>query len=155
MGIETFISEPQPEALDLIEKYCISYNIKLAIHNFREEVTSYYWDPPNILTACKNRSPLMGACGDFGLWIRSGMQPIDALKMLKERLITIQMHDFPLGDGIIEFDTILLYLKDSGINPALFGLESTCNRINSLPEIKKSIEIFNSQVQGLESTILK
>ena len=162
MGIETFISEPQPEALDIIEKYCVRYNIKLAIHNFREDVTCFYWDPSNILTACKDRSPLMGACGDFGYWIRSGMQPMNAIKMLKERLITIQMHDLneksvhghdvPLGEGITGFENILKYLEDSGIKPSLFALEYSYNQGKSLPEIEKSIEFFNSQVQEIAQT---
>ena len=157
MGIETFISEPQPEALDLIEKYCIRYNIKLAIHNSSENVTSFYWDPTNILNVCKNRSPLIGACGDFGNWVRSGLKPIDAIKMLKERLITIQIHDLneftpnahdvPLGDGIIEFETILEYVKDSGIKPVLFALEYSNDEETALPEIIKSIDFFNTQIR--------
>ena len=33
MGIETIVAEPPPEALDLIERLCKEYKIKVAIHN--------------------------------------------------------------------------------------------------------------------------
>jgi len=165
MGIEAFISEPQPDALDMIEKYCIKYNIKLAIHNFWEDVTCFYWDPQSILTACKSRSPLIGACGDFGYWIRSGMQPINAITLLKDRLITIQMHDLneksphahdvPLGDGIIKFDNIFRYLEDEDLKPVLLGLEYSYNLDNPLPEIQKSIDFFNIKVQELVASVPK
>lgn len=163
MGIETFISQPQPEALDLIEKYCIRYNIKLAIHNFKEDVTSSYRDPNDILKACKGRSSLIGVSVDFGYWGRSGIQPINAIKMLKERLVTIQMHDLnvigpqaldvPLGDGITGFETILRYLRDSDIKPALFSIEYSSHQGMTLPEIKKSIDFFNLQIQELASVV--
>ena len=152
MGIEIFISEPQPKALDLIEKYCTEYNIKLAIHNFRKDTTYLHWDPNNIMAVCKNRSHLVGVCGDFGCWIRSGIQPAEAIDILKERLITIQMHDL-MGDGETGLETTLKYLKDSGVKPALFGLEYSYNWGKSVPEMKKSIEFFNLITQELASTI--
>ena len=33
IGIETFMSEPKPEALDTIEKFCDDYDINVALHN--------------------------------------------------------------------------------------------------------------------------
>ena len=85
------------------------------------------------------------------------MKPIDAIKMLKERLITIQIHDLneftprahdvPLGDGIIEFETILEYVKDSGIKPVLFAFEYSNYEETALPEIIKSIDFFNTQIR--------
>jgi len=153
MGIETFISEPEPEALDLIEKYCMEYNIKLAIHNHNVNISPLYWNPENILKVCTNRSPLIGACGDFGYWIRSGIKPLDAVKILKERLITIQMHDLhefspeahevPWGEGMTDLSEIIKYLHKAGIKPSLFGIEYSYNWGNSLPEIEKCIEFFN------------
>ena len=37
LGIETFISEPPPESLDVIERFCDEYDIRLAIHNHGPE----------------------------------------------------------------------------------------------------------------------
>ena len=153
MGIETFISEPRVEALDLIEKYCEKYDIKLAIHNHGKDISPVYWDPETLLEVCHNRSPLIGACGDFGYWSRSSINPLDAVRLLGDRLITIQLHDLDKmgpdgqdvawGMGEIEMDALIRHLGKSGVKPSLFGLEYSRDWDQERPEIKQSIEYFN------------
>ncbi|MCK5463846.1 MAG: TIM barrel protein, partial [Bacteroidales bacterium] len=153
MGIETFISEPGVEALDLIEEYCEEYQIKLAIHNHRKDISPVYWDPENLLEVCRERSPLIGACGDLGYWSRSGIRPLDAIKLLGDRLITVQMHDLDdmgpdgqdvaWGEGELGLDAVVRQLGVSGIKPALFGLEYSRDWDQERPEINQSIEYFN------------
>jgi type 1 glutamine amidotransferase/sugar phosphate isomerase/epimerase len=153
MGIETFISEPKVEALDLIEEYCEKYQIKLAIHNHGKDISPVYWDPENLLEVCQDRSPLIGACGDLGYWSRSGIIPLDAIKMLGDRLITVQMHDLDKmgpdghdvawGKGKLELDAVIRQLSVSGVKPALFGLEYSRDWDQERPEIRQSIEYFN------------
>jgi type 1 glutamine amidotransferase/sugar phosphate isomerase/epimerase len=155
MGIETFISEPKPKALDMIEKYCKKYNIKLAIHNHKSDISPVWWNPQNIMKHCKDRSPLIGACGDFGYWARSGIQPSDAVNILKERLITIQMHDLnefsieghdvAWGKGVLNLDHVLELIHDTGIKPSLFGLEYSLDWDRERPEILQNIEYFNNK----------
>jgi sugar phosphate isomerase/epimerase len=154
MGIETFIAEPDPKALDIIEKYCVKYNIRLAIHNHRDNISPVYWNPANILELCKGRSPLIGACGDFGYWVRSGIMPLDAVKLLQDRLITVQVHDLnefspdghdvAWGEGICQLEAVIQYFIDSGIKLSLFELEYSQDWDKERPEIQKSIDYFNS-----------
>jgi len=153
MGIETFISEPELEALDLIEEYCEEYQIKLAIHNHRKDISPVYWDPENLLEVCRERSPLIGACGDLGYWSRSGIRPLDAIKLLVDRLITVQMHDLDdmgpdgqdvaWGEGELGLDAIIRQLGIAGLRPSLFGLEYSRDWDQERPEINQSIEYFN------------
>ena len=79
MGIETFISEPPPESLDMIERFCDQYNIKLAIHNHGPDQSPVYWRPEGVLEACRGRSQRIGACPDTGYWWRSGIDPIEGV----------------------------------------------------------------------------
>lgn len=154
MGIETFISEPKPEALDLIEKYCKKYDIKVAIHNHDKRISPQYWSPKGVLKVCKDRSPYIGACGDLGYWIRSGIDPSEALEQLGDRLLTLQVHDLneetkdghdvPWGTGIADLGSFFQTLKDLGIKPSLIGLEYSYNWGKSLPEIKQSVKFFNT-----------
>jgi len=154
MGIETFISEPKSEALDLIEEYCEKYHIKLAIHNHGKDISPVYWDPENLLEVCRERSPLIGACGDLAYWSRSGIRPLDAVKLLGDRLITLQVHDLDKmgpegqdvawGKGEIELDAIIRQLRRSGVKPSLMGLEYSRDWNQERPEIKQSIEYFNN-----------
>ena len=166
MGVETFISEPAIENLDIIEQYCEKYNIKLAIHNHGEWLSPVYMHPEKIVELTEGRSPLIGAACDFGHWAKEGIDPLEAIKTLGHRVITLQMHDqsamepgghdVPWGTGVIDLDGILEYLKKENIRPVMFGLEYSYNWDHSLPEIKESIEYFDQkslELAGSESPV--
>jgi len=153
IGIETFISEPAPEALDTIEKFCDEYDINLAIHNHDQKASPQYWHPEGVLKACQGRSKRIGACGDIGYWMRSGIDPITAVSALKDRLITVQMHDLhelgpeghdvPWGSGLGRTAQFIEEFHHLRIRPTMFGLEYSYDWFNSMPEIAKCIEFFN------------
>ncbi len=71
-GIGVLVAEPQPDALDTVEKLCKELQIKVAIHD-HPKGHSIYWNPDSVLAAIKGRTPLMGACADVGHWMRSGL----------------------------------------------------------------------------------
>ena len=79
IGIETFMSEPAPAALDTVEKLCDEYDIKVALHNHDRKASPVYWNPEGILKACQGRSKRIGACADIGYWMRSGIDPVKAM----------------------------------------------------------------------------
>jgi type 1 glutamine amidotransferase/sugar phosphate isomerase/epimerase len=153
MGVETIVSEPKQEALDIIERCCIKYNIQLAIHNHTKDISPVYWDPKNVAKACEGRSPLIGACGDLGYWIRAGINIGSALDILKDRLITFHVHDLnkihkkghdvPWGTGACNLEEFFKQLHLEWDKPLFFGLEYAYNWGSSLPEIKQSIEFFD------------
>lgn len=153
IGIETFMSEPEPEAMDTIEKFCDEYDIKVAIHNHGPEQSPVYWRPEGVLEVCRGRSKRIGACGDFGYWMRAGIDPVKAVRTLGDRLITVQMHDLndksaeghdvPWGTGIGRTGEIIREIHRLGIKPTMFGLEYSYNWFESMPEIAQCIEFFN------------
>ena len=153
IGIETFMSEPKPEALDTIEKFCDAYDINVALHNHDAKASPVYWNPAGILKACEGRSKRLGACADLGYWMRAGIDPIQAVRQLKDRLITVQMHDLhargadghdvPWGTGVGNTEAFLKELHRLGIRPTMFGLEYSYNWLESMPEIAKCIAFFN------------
>jgi len=153
IGIETFMSEPSPDALDTIEKFCDEYNINVALHNHDRNASPVYWQPEGIMKVCEGRSRRIGACGDLGYWMRSGIDPIEAARTLKDRLLTVQMHDLdqrtpqghdvPWGTGAGETERFVLELGRLGIRPTMFGLEYSYNWFESMPEIAQSIQFFN------------
>ena len=153
IGIETFMSEPSPDALDTIEKFCDDYDINVAIHNHDQKASPQYWNPEGIMKVCRGRSKRIGACGDMGYWMRSGINPIKALNTLKDRLITIQMHDLnelspeghdvPWGTGAGKTKEFIEEIHRLGIRPTMFGLEYSYNWFESMPDITRCIDFFN------------
>jgi sugar phosphate isomerase/epimerase len=153
IGIETFMTEPLPEALDTIEKFCDDYEINVALHNHDQKASPQYWHPKGIMKVCRGRSKRIGACGDMGYWMRSGIDPIKAVNMLKDRLITIQMHDLhelsleghdvPWGSGAGKTEKFIEEIHRLGIKPTMFGLEYSYNWFESMPDIARCINFFN------------
>ena len=153
IGIETLMSEPAPAALDTIERFCDEYDIRVALHNHDQKASPQYWRPEGILEACRGRSRRLGACADLGYWMRSGIDPIEAARTLKERLITVQMHDLherspqghdvPWGTGAGQTEPFLRELRRLGIQPTMFGLEYSRDWLTSMPALAESVQFFN------------
>jgi type 1 glutamine amidotransferase/sugar phosphate isomerase/epimerase len=159
IGIETFMSELAVDALDTIEKFCDEYDINVAIHNHDQKASPVYWNPEGIMKVCRGRSKRIGACGDMGYWMRSGIDPIKALNTLKDRLITIQMHDLneitpeghdvPWSSGAGRMKEFIEEIHRLGIRPTMFGLEYSYNWFESTPEVAQCIGFFNKMSMEL------
>jgi type 1 glutamine amidotransferase/sugar phosphate isomerase/epimerase len=153
MGIETFMSEPKLEALDTIEKFCDAYDINLALHNHDRQASPNYWHPAEVMKVCQGRSKRIGACGDMGYWMRGGIDPVEAIGILKDRLITIQMHDLneltkeghdvPWGTGTGKTGKFIQEMHRMGIRPTMFGLEYSYDWEDSMPAVGQCVEFFN------------
>ena len=156
MGIETICAEPPEEAFDLIEKLADEYAINVAIHNHPKP--SHYWNPEKILEVTEGRSRRIGACADTGHWMRSGIDPVDALKKLEGRIVSFhfkdlndygpEAHDVPWGTGKGNVRAILTEVKRQGLSP-VFSIEYEHNWQNSLPEIAESVAYFNKVAEEL------
>jgi type 1 glutamine amidotransferase/sugar phosphate isomerase/epimerase len=154
MGIETFMSEPKLEALPLIDKFCNEYGINVSLHNHDQKASPQYWNPEGVLKACQGRSKRIGACGDLGYWMRSGIDPIQAIRTLKDRLLTVQMHDLhaegsdghdvPWGTGVGKAEEFFRELHRLGIKPTMIGLEYSYDWLESLPKVVQCKEFFDA-----------
>ncbi len=149
IGIETFMTEPAPEALGTIERFADAFGINVALHNHDRNASPVYWHPDGILKACEGRSKRLGACADLGYWMREGIDPVAALDRLRDRLITVQLHDLhergpggqdvPWGEGAGATAAFLRELHRLGIRPTMLGLEYSRNWLESMPEVAKCI----------------
>jgi len=159
MGIETFISEPPPESLDVIERFCDEYDIRLAIHNHGPDQSPLYWRPEGVLEACQGRSKRIGACPDTGYWIRAGVDPLEGLRKLGDRVIMIQAHDLnelsaeghdvPWGTGKARFAEQIKELHRLGIKPAQFDLEYSYDFEDNMAEMAECVKFFEETISQL------
>ena len=134
-----------------MEKLCEEFGINVALHNHPEP--SRYCNPDTVLKHCKGRSKRFGTCADTGHWMRSGINPVDAIKKLEGRIISFHFkdlnkygregaHDVPWGTGRADVRAILKEIRRQGIK-AVFSIEYEHNWLESLPEIAQSVKFFD------------
>ncbi|MBB5037623.1 sugar phosphate isomerase/epimerase family protein [Prosthecobacter dejongeii] len=157
MGIGIVITEPDVKGLDGIEALVKEFDIKMAIHNHPKRPLDrayLFWDPNYVLELVKDRDPRMGACADVGHWVRSGLNPVDCIRILKGRIFDSHMkdltefgnpkaHDLPFGTGKSDIPAILAEYHAQGY-PGPLHVEYEHNWETSLPEIKQSLEFVKN-----------
>ena len=122
MGVETLVAEPLAEVFETLDRLCQEYQINLAVHNHSEAAGSRYWRPENVLKVCEGRSKFIGACPDTGHYVRTGLAPVECLKKLDGRIITVHLkdvaetgnpesRDVPLGEGEANYTQVLQTLR--------------------------------------------
>lgn len=156
LGVDTLVAEPAPDALDVVEKLCREFQIRVAIHNHPKP--SRYWNPDTVLAALKGRSPWLGACADTGHWIRSGLDPLECLKKLDGHVLCLhfkdlaerspQTHDVPWGTGVANSKALLEELQRQRFKGAIC-VEYEYHWDNSVPEIAECAKFFNVTVDSL------
>jgi sugar phosphate isomerase/epimerase len=157
MSIGVVVSEPAEDAFDLIEKLVKEYDIKMAIHNHPKKPLdrSYrYWDPEYVLSLVKDRDPRMGACADIGHWVRSGVKPTDAIRILKGRIFDSHVKDLDAfgvreakdmvwGTGKSDIPAVLnLYAKQGFYGP--LDVEWEKDWETSQPDVAKCLEFVKN-----------
>lgn len=160
LGIETFLSEPKPESLNVIENCCNEFNINVALHNHDSQNSPDYWSPEKVLEHCKNYGFRIGVCADLGYWMRSGIDPVEAVRVLKNRLLVVQVHDLdqrtgngkdvPWGTGKGSTQAFFEELFKQGIRPLDIDLEYSEHFENNKTECQKCIDFFNATISNLQ-----
>lgn len=158
MKLEYITCEPPLEDWDLVEKLAVKTGIRVSVHNHPKP--SLYWSPVNLLDAISSRSKLIGSCADVGHWLRCGLMPVECMRMLEGRIVSLHfkdivdggdpeaMHDTVWGEGIIGMPQMLRELKAQKFK-GYFAIEYEYNWGKSMPEIRKSIENFNRMADAL------
>jgi len=150
MGIRTFLTEPAADNIKLIDKLAKEYKVKVGIHNHPKRGENYkYWSPEYVLEVVKGSSRMVGASPDTGHWARSGLDPVEQIKKLKGRIVSVHLKDIneskkdvPFGTGVCKVREILEELNKQGFR-GVFTIEYESNPENPIPDIKKCVEYFN------------
>jgi sugar phosphate isomerase/epimerase len=143
------------DALDTIEKLVKEFDITCAIHNHpRQPNNPNYkvWDPNYVLSVVKDRDRRIGSCADTGHWLTSGIDPLEAVKILKGRIMSSHMkdrnvrgdaghHDVPFGAGVAGLPAILDELKAQGFKGNI-SIEYEYNWDASVTDVAQCIGFF-------------
>lgn len=160
LGLRGVTSEPKADAMDLIEKLVKEYDILMGIHNHpkRPNDANYkHWDPNFILSMVKDRDRRLGSCADIGHFVRSGVKPVDALKILEGRVMSSHLkdlnefsprgHDVPFGTGKSDISGVLDELKRQGFQGNI-SIEYEYNWDQSVPDVAQSIGFVRGYVEA-------
>ncbi|MDB6019060.1 MAG: Xylose isomerase domain protein barrel [Pedosphaera sp.] len=145
------ITTESVQDLDIIEPLVKEFDIKVGIHEHykRPEDPSYkVWDPNYVLSVVKDRDPRIGACADTGHWATSGFTPLDCVKLLHGRIISVhlkerkaigtQLPDCVYGTGVSNIKGILDELKRQGFTGNI-SIEYENHWDYSVPEVAQCV----------------
>jgi sugar phosphate isomerase/epimerase len=153
MGFYSVTTESVKE-LDLIEKLVKEFDIKVGIHEHkrRENDPGYkVWDPNYVLSVVKDRDSRIGACADTGHWATSGLKPLDFIKILHGRVVSVHLKerkeigkeipDSVYGTGVSNIKGILDELKSQGFDGPL-TIEYENNWEHSVPDVTQCVDFI-------------
>jgi len=146
-GFPMIYTSPVPEALDTLEQLAKTYDIKVAIHNHGPE--DKLWPrPQDAYAAVKSRDRRLGLCVDIGHTIRTGTDPVQACREVRDRLYDMHVKDLAVktdeksetkvGRGVIDFPALFRTLIEIGYKGQV-GLEYEIEPKNPLPGMIESM----------------
>ncbi len=150
--------EPEPELWDHVEALSRQYGIQVAVHNHPRPST--YWNPDALMKLIEGRDKRIGSCADIGHWRRQGLNELECLRRVGDRLISFHFKDISSvqpeqtdiiwGKGCLQLRPILEYLRDTKFKGYL-ALEYETNWKNSVPDIRLCLQYF----EQLSSEVLR
>jgi sugar phosphate isomerase/epimerase len=158
MGIENIVCEPKPEIVPMLDKLTEEYGVNLAMHN-HPKPTSTYWNPETLVKTAEGCGKRVGACADTGHYNRSDLDPVECLKKLKGRIISLHFKDVvpagknwtdvPWGTGKSDDKAMLAELKAQGFK-GVFSIEYEHGSGQALlDDIAKCIAFFDKTAAEL------
>ncbi len=156
LGVETIVCESAPEAISMMERLCEKYGINVAFHERITDASGVARALEDIAKAYQGRSKRVGVCGELGEWMRAGIKPMEALPLLKDRLLVIHIHDLSQfgsdghdvawGTGVAGLEEFIKEAYRLELKPTLWTVEYPSEREDALAEIARSIEFFNKTI---------
>lgn len=158
MGIKNINTEPKESDLPMIGKLANEYKINVSIHNHPKP--THYWNPDIVLNAISLAdSKYVGACADIGHWVRSGLDPIQALQQYKGHINHLHFkdlnekspkaHDVHWGTGISNVKGVMQELKNQKFK-GMLSAEYETNWDSNSADIAVSAANFREMVGELQ-----
>jgi sugar phosphate isomerase/epimerase len=145
------ITTESDKSIDTIEKLVKEFDIRVGFHEHaRQPKNENYkiWDPNYVLNLVKDRDSRIGACADTGHWASSGLKPLDCIRILKGRVISLHLKeraeigshlpDRVYGTGVSDVAGILQELRAQKFQGNI-SIEYENNWDHSVPDVAQCI----------------
>ncbi len=127
-GLKMIVGVPYYDILDYVEEKIKEYDISVAIHCHGPDNLPYP-SPADAFERIKDRDERFGICVDIAHVIRSGLDPVKQIKMVKNRLLDMHIWDVSNaakegkavrpGKGLLDFKAVLKTLINIGYSGSL------------------------------------
>lgn len=159
LGLRGLTGEPAAEHLDLVERLVKETGIQLCFHNHpRNPAKPEYrnWEPAFLLSLMEKRDPRMGFSVDTGHLSRSGVDPVETIRLFKDRVLSVHLKDVteakptsgdvPYGQGIGNIAGVIAELKKQGFRGHVaVEYEHTTDRL--LDDVKHCIKFIRDRIR--------
>jgi sugar phosphate isomerase/epimerase len=154
MHLQTIVSEPPESAMPMLDRLCNEYKINIAIHD--HPFPAHYALPETVLAAVKGTSNRIGSCADTGHWYRNNRVPVECLRQLKGRIISLHFKDLsaqkldaPWGTGVCDAAGMLDELHEQGFK-GVFSIEyESTTGATLIGNVAKCCQFFSDQAVRL------
>lgn len=147
LGLDFLVGEPEPQFLDDVNRLAGEHHMQFAIHEHAVGL-SRYWHPDSAMAAIEGRENLK-VCADIGHWVRSGLDPVECLRVLEGNILSVHVKDLDsfgninaldvnIGTGIIDYQKILEELKRQRFTGYVF-VECEHNWEDNFSDVQESV----------------
>jgi type 1 glutamine amidotransferase len=132
LGVETIAVEKIPRALPAIEKLADEFGVNVALIG----------SPKAVLEAVQGRGPRIGAYGDLGKWMQEGIEGLDGVALLKDRLLALRLR----GSGVAGLGPLLADIHRRELKPSII-IADAAGGLDVMSDLSRSLEAFEKAVQ--------
>ncbi|MCS7300424.1 MAG: sugar phosphate isomerase/epimerase [Fimbriimonadales bacterium] len=151
MGIPVLTADPAPESFRYLPRLCEEFKIPIAIHNHGPNTR--YDTIRTVEEAMRGQPDWIGACIDTAHFLRSGEDPVAAVRRFGKRVYAVHLKDVKdrtqytlLGKGDLDMVGFLRALKRLDFKGCL-ALEYEENPDDPLPDLRACLEAIRDALR--------
>ncbi len=156
-GVSVLVGQPTEEALPILDALVKEFDIKIAIHNYGPG--HRYDKVEDMLIAAAPWDWRIGYCFDTGHAMRSGVEPVSAVRRMGSRLYGIHLREHAavsrdpqppetiIGEGALDLEAFCTALRDVGFSGPL-SLEVYYNPQEPLEPLRKGMANLAKAIQA-------
>ncbi|GMV37368.1 MAG: hypothetical protein AMXMBFR61_18760 [Fimbriimonadales bacterium] len=151
MGISVLTADPNPAQMQRVSALVQEFGIAVAIHNHGPKAR--YDRVEDVERVLAGTPAKIGACVDTGHFIRSGEDPVAALRAFGKKVLAIHLKDYldvdtetVLGEGKLDVDATMRAVKEIGFE-GLIAVEYEPDPKGEGDALKRCLEIARASAR--------
>lgn len=154
LGLYAVCSE-STEQVAAWEKAAIETDVKVAFHEHGGSMSNpkyKVWHPLYIRGVVESRDERVGACADLGHWCTSNLKPVECLRVLEGRIVSVHLKDkadfgnaavVTVGTGVVDVKACLEELKKQKFDGHI-SIEHENEWKDNVPQVKAAIDFVKA-----------